>query len=949
MCSHDLRSYNPAPLDPVAPSPPTGLPRTADGFRIERELGRGGMGVVYLAREVRSGRELALKVLPANLCESEEAFGRFQREAVLAASISDSRCVFVYGAHQFEGSPAIAMELVRGATLEQVIKKGEPILVRQAVRWTIELLEGLDAAHHAGVLHRDVKPSNCFVTEDGHVKIGDFGLSRSLDTDVHLTQSGAFLGSPLYAAPEQIKGRKVDERSDMYSAAATLYALLTGKAPYSGTNLGEVLSRILSEPPPRPRTLRPEIPRGLEKVLLRAMQREPGDRFDDLAAFREALHPYSVEAQTGTLARRFAAHLVDTFVVGFSSSIVVALIGVIGGIDIQIGADGSAPRLGAFAYLSLLESFLYFALFEGLAGATPGKWIAGLRVVDAKKLERSLTGAAVRALLFTLPLTAATATLGAIGNGSTPGVNVRFASLVSFLPYAVRIAYFLTARRRNGLRGVHEFASGTRVVQRALPFPLPQRTKLRIEHALQPVTGLPAAIAGYEVRGQVGETAYGRLLEAEDPVLSRRVWICACEKAALEIDPARRQAARRGRLHWLGSIEQDGLRAEVFEAPGGAALEAWIRAHKALEWPVARQILAGLAEELESTERESPGQRFAPGQLWVDRWGNVRLLDATLDATAAATLSAVELLGRTAALFVPPGGTLPRSLPGGAEAVYRRLLGHEQAFANAAEARSALGSIEGGSGLISRKLRALQVSVAGGALVFVALIMVASVMVVGVLNEELQRGEVYIKDLATGRSSVTGATLDEEDLHARQVAVCQMLALPGGKQFELDLSESERAIVAEARRAVPKLGTEEMKAAQLRLESTHSRPEGGFPASLANPHSSERHVLNKLAIGWLVLTLLGGLLLRGGLTFKLFGMILRDGQGRRAGPLRCALRSLATWSPLALVLLPSGELWLAWSIVGAAFVLLGVGAAYAIWRPARSLPDMLAGTWVAPR
>jgi len=173
------------------------------------------MGVVYLARELSSGRELALKVLPADLCASEEAFGRFQREAVLAASISDSRCVFVYGAHQFEGSPAIAMELVRGQTLEQVIKRGETVPVRQAVRWAIELLEGLDAAHHAGVLHRDVKPSNCFVAEDGHVKIGDFGLSRSLDADVHLTQSGTFLGSPLYAAPEQVTGRKVDERSDM--------------------------------------------------------------------------------------------------------------------------------------------------------------------------------------------------------------------------------------------------------------------------------------------------------------------------------------------------------------------------------------------------------------------------------------------------------------------------------------------------------------------------------------------------------------------------------------------------------------------------------------------------------------------------------------------------------------------------------------------------------------
>ncbi len=941
-------------LDRPSQSPPATLPRSADGFSIERELGRGGMGVVYLAREISSGRELALKVLPADLCASEEAFGRFQREAVLAASISDSRCVFVYGAHQFEGSPAIAMELVRGQTLEQVIRKGEPVPVRQAVQWTIELLEGLDAAHHAGVLHRDVKPSNCFVTEDGHVKIGDFGLSRSLDTDVQLTQSGAFLGSPLYAAPEQIKGRKVDERSDMYSAAATLYALLTLRAPYSGTNLGEVLARILSEPPPRPRTLRPEIPRGLEKVLLRALQRDPEDRYEDLAAFREELHSYAVEAQAATLPRRFAAHIADTFVVGVASSLLISLLGIFWSITLKLDPSSNQLGVGALAYLSVFESFLYFALFEGLCGATPGKWLLGLRMVDARRLERSLPRAALRAFLFTLPLLAVGSGL-AIGPGdSSPGVGFHIGSYAGFIPWAVRLVYFLaTARPSNGMRALHEIVSGTRVVQRALPFPLPRRGKIRVEHDLRPAEGVPATIGSYRVRGLVAQTAFGRMLEAEDPVLSRRVWLCAGEQARLALDPARRQTARRGRLHWLGSAEQDGLRYAVFEAPGGASLAAWVLGHKQVDWPTSQQLLAGLADELESSERESPAQRYALEQVWVDRWGNVRLLDAPLDPLAAPALTAAQLLGQAARSLIPAGGVLPRSLPGAAEPVFERLLGRGEPYASAAETRAALASVAASSAEVGRKQRAIQILLAGGALTLLALILVGSLMVLGVLNDEMQRGQVYLKDLAAGRSTVTQEPLDAQDVRARQIALRQILMLPGGKQFQAELGDPERALLAEAQRAVPVLDTGEMKSAQQRLDEKHARPEGNLDVALRDAQSREVRMLGKFLGAWLLLALLGGLILRGGLTLRMFGMILRDGRGRRAGVLRCGLRSLCAWSPLLAAsvprFVPGLSFTLAWSALIGAFVLLGIGAAYAIWRPARGLPDLVAGTWIAPR
>ena len=930
-------------------SPQATLPRSADGFEIVRELGRGGMGVVYLARELGSGRELALKVLPAELVASNEAFERFQREAVLAASISDARCVFVYGAHQFEGAPAIAMELVRGQTLEQVIKKGERIPLRQAVRWAIELLEGLDAAHRAGVLHRDVKPSNCFVTEDGHVKIGDFGLSRSLDTDVQLTQSGAFLGSPIYAAPEQIKGRKVDERSDMYSAGATLYALLAGRAPYSGTNLGEVLARILSEPPDRPRVHRPDIPRGLEKVLLRAMQRDPGDRFEDLAAFREALHPFSVEAQAGTLPRRFAAYLADVLALLLTSILVSSLFGLIGSITLKQDPGTDQLRVGLIPYWSVLGSYLYFAIFEGYWGATPGKWLLGLRTVDVHRLERSLPRAALRALIYTLPLVASTMLLSSATVQASARVGVSVNSFAGFIPWVVRSLYFVTARRRNGMRGLHELLSGTRVLQRALPFPLPRRVKLQVEHVLRPAVGLPGTIGGYQVHGLVAETAFGRLFEAEDRVLSRRVWLCASDGAALVLGPARRQTARRGRLHWLGSALQDGARYEVFEAPGGASLGAWIREHKQLDWPSSLQLLAGLADELESSERDAPGQRFALEQVWIDRWGNVRLLDAPLDSAEPMALSAPELLGRTAAQLVPAGGVLPRSLPGGAEPAFERLLGRGQPFASAAEVRSELAAIESSSAEVGRKQRAIQMAVAGGILTFFALALFGTLLLLGALRDEMQRGHVYLKDLAAGRSTVTNEVLDAEDVHARQVALRQITIMPGSADFEPSLDATERALFEDVKRAIPEIDTSQIKAAQEFLDARHARPPGNLELVLAGSRPKERIAFASLAIGWLGLALLGGLLLRGGLTLRVFGMILRDARGRRAGRLRCALRSLCAWSPLLLLIVPGLAPTHAWVPVLCGFGLLASGAAYAVWRPVRGLPDMLAGTWLAPR
>ena len=227
------------------------LPPPTDEFEFVRELGRGGMGVVYEAIESKSGRHVALKIISKRLELSEDAIKRFEREGRAAASISHDHCVFVFGAHIVHGSPAISMELMQGETLEERIRrKGRPDM-ETAVRWAVQILEGIEAAHEVGVIHRDIKPSNVFLDESGSIKVGDFGLSRSLDADQRLTMTGAFLGSPMYASPEQVRGQPLDHRTDIYSIGATLYTTLTGDAPFRANTVGDLFAQVATETPIR--------------------------------------------------------------------------------------------------------------------------------------------------------------------------------------------------------------------------------------------------------------------------------------------------------------------------------------------------------------------------------------------------------------------------------------------------------------------------------------------------------------------------------------------------------------------------------------------------------------------------------------------------------------------------------------------------------------------------
>src|SRR6185503_17640436 len=196
------------------------------GYRILGELGRGGMGAVYEAEHLESGRRIALKVLSHQL-DSMADRARFLREGRLAGSINHPNSVYVFGTEEIEDTPVIAMELIAGGTLQERVQRGGPLPIGEAVDAVLQVIAGLEAAQAIGILHRDIKPANCFQDADGTVKVGDFGLSISTAArgETNLTLQGVFLGTPAFCSPEQLRGEELNVRSDMYSVGVTLFFL----------------------------------------------------------------------------------------------------------------------------------------------------------------------------------------------------------------------------------------------------------------------------------------------------------------------------------------------------------------------------------------------------------------------------------------------------------------------------------------------------------------------------------------------------------------------------------------------------------------------------------------------------------------------------------------------------------------------------------------------------
>jgi serine/threonine protein kinase len=250
------------------------------GYRIESRIGSGGMGVVYRAEHLSLQRRAALKLIAPDLAESSGFRERFSREARIAAALTHPNIVTVYDAGEVEGTLYLAMQFIEGSDLARILSAEGRLRPYRAVDVCRQVAGALDAAHAGGLIHRDVKPANVLI--EGRVAyLTDFGLTkRTAGSQAPLTHAGDVVGTIHYVAPEQIEGREVTARSDVYSLGCVLYHCLTGRMPYERDTDVAVIYAHLSEAPPRPTRVRPELPAGLDDVIARALDKAPEHRFD---------------------------------------------------------------------------------------------------------------------------------------------------------------------------------------------------------------------------------------------------------------------------------------------------------------------------------------------------------------------------------------------------------------------------------------------------------------------------------------------------------------------------------------------------------------------------------------------------------------------------------------------------------------------------------------------
>ncbi len=602
---------------------PSDFPCEFGGYRLVRLLGRGGMGTVYEAEQLATGRRVALKMLGQQL-DSPEMRQRFLREGRLAAGVNHPNSLYIFGSEEIVGLPVITMEIAGAGTLKDQLKKRGPLAVTEAVDAVLDVISGLESAFAGGVLHRDIKPSNCFVSPDGSVKVGDFGLSVSTlaRNDTFVTAHGKIMGTPAYASPEQLRGDTLDLRSDIYSVGATLFTLLTDRAPFEGDNAVQVVANAVNKKPKPLTEFRQDVPPGLERVVARCLAKEPNGRYASYTTLRNALLPFSSkEPEPASIKVRVSAGWTD-YLIAFLPPYVILML-FIGAEELIVQPLVERTLYSARYYIALfIFGFLYFSIVEGIWGAGIGKQLKGLRVVRKNGRPPGIGRALIRILIpigcvegVRMPLM-----MALIFNADWTGFQTTMYVVAAIVCGWIPVLLVLRARRENGFATVWDLASGTRVVI---------KQKGTVRPSIEPEAKLEIPAEGADSLGPyqvIKEMVPGKWVVGTDPVLRRQVWLL--RRDSLEPSLARRNLARSGRLRWLQKIETAETIWDAFEAAEGVPFSSLIECGKCVPWSHLRFWLADLASEL----WDATGDKTLPAELsldhiWVTTQGHAVLLD----------------------------------------------------------------------------------------------------------------------------------------------------------------------------------------------------------------------------------------------------------------------------------------------------------------------------------
>ncbi|HVS34686.1 MAG TPA: protein kinase [Gemmataceae bacterium] len=944
-------------------------PSEIGGYRLLRPIGEGGMGRVYEAEDA-GGRRVALKLISAAFAASPAAVERFRREGRLASGVSHPRCVFVLTADESGGRPYIVMELMPGTTLQDLVDREGPLPIDKAIGKILDVIEGLQEAHRLGVVHRDVKPSNCFVDAEGRVKVGDFGLSKSLAASSALTRTGTFIGTPLFASPEQIKGDAVGPRSDVYSTAATLYCLLTGKAPFQGGDPAATLARIVCDPAPPMRSRRRELPEALDQAVLRGLERDPAKRWRDLDEFRSALLPFvpgRLSVVIGGLGPRFAAYLIDAVLLWIAGILLSFILGLCR-VDRLLVGMAPLGRAAVQHVQDVAPWLLYFAVPEAIWGCAVGKFCLRLRVGRADANRRpTLIRSVIRTVLTYIFLC-----LGYLGSqaiiqvspAESPDANIIqscFVSLTLVLGTAAGVGLLLCPMRtRNGFRGLHEWLSGTRVIR--LPDPPSRRRRTLHDRQMESSRpeGMPERLGPFEVMGALPGAAMGTLLIGRDAALGRRAWIWLRPADAPPFSPTRHAVSRTARQRWLAGGRDGPHQWDAFLAPTGVPL-ADAAADMPLTWAEARLLLAQLAEELELAGADGTlPPTLTTDQVWVHADGKVQLLEVAPAPAAAGGASPLGLLRQAAVLTLEgrprAAGARPTSirapLPLYAARLLDRLLGigppwHEPPYRDLRAFRADLAAVADRPAQTTRSRRfahgiVLSLLLAFG--LFGSLGMAGALFLSTpfLLSQKVAERQELQKRLHGVIAEDAAASLNP-DLGLRLAALRQAqedARLDDDLNRIIERARSERDSMVrsmnEPSRSIITVYDEQMEAAQ-RKQVNDDIQYAQFPLlpGVGEPEQVRQWAAGETAIDrpmvgavtrmmalvqiicillWPAIWVVWALAFRGGLGLQLMGLGLMRSDGRPATRLQCAWRALLFWTPILGLSLAAVVLnWVHWA------------------------------------